>query len=541
MTVAFRILGALEVVRDGERVDLGSPRQRALLALLLTRANATVSRDRLIDELWEDELPESVVNVLQTYVSRLRRVLPPDRLVSRPPGYALVVADDELDLRAFEHGAQDGRRLLAGGDVAGASESFRRALSLWRGPALEDVGAMEFARIEAARLEELRLAVLEDRIEAELALGHHGALVPELETLVREHPLRERLRAQLMLALYRSGRQPDALAVYRDARSVLTETLGIEPGHPLRALEAAILRQDPSLDVPAASVGTSAPTRSLVLVSLDERRLDALLAAVEPLARQPGHELVLVSLVSDPASLGRATRTANEYRSALSRKDVQTRAAAFTSADLAGDVLRLAARDAVLLLAVDGVDALDEDGRFSVELSLMLQQAACDVAVLAGGQPSAEPRADAPVVVPFGGSEHEWAAAEIGAWIAQVERRPLRLVGTVGDPTAGRRDASRLLASVSLLVQQVSGVETESALSEAGVDGAATLAADAHIVLVGLPDDWRGRGAGRTRARLAARVRAPVFLVRGGVRPGGLAPEESLTRFTWTLGDLHGS
>ena len=540
MTVEFRILGPLELLRDGERVDLGGPRQRALLALLLTRANATVSRDRIIDELWADEPPESVVNVLQTYVSRLRRVLPADRLISRAPGYVLVVRDEEFDLRAFEHAGEEGRRLLARGDAAGAFESFRRALALWRGSALEDVGSTAFARSESARLEELRIVVLEDRIEAELALGHHAPLVGELEALVREHPLRERLRAQLMLTLYRCGRQPEALAVYRDTRSILTDTLGIEPGNMLRGLESAILRQDPSLDLPQEHVGPSAPTRSLVAVSLDPSCLDALLVAVEPLARQAGHELVLVCLARDATSLAVATETANERRRALGHKGVTARAAAFTSADRPADIVRLAASDTVLLVALDGVDALRDDGRFDVELALALQQVACDVAILAGGKARGK-SGEGPVVVTFGGSEHEWAAAELGAWIAQAERRPLRLVGTLGDPAAGRRDASRLLASVSLLVQQVAGVETESRLAEAGADGVVALAEEAHIVLVGLPDDWRSRGAGRTRAHLAARLNAPSFLVRGGVRPGGLAPEESLTRFTWTLGDLHGS
>src|SRR5262245_58874264 len=199
--VEFRILGPLEVVDGGRTLPLGGPRQRALLALLLTRANRVVSRDELIDELWDDEAPDGARNALQYHVSRLRKALAPsEALVTREPGYMIRVAEDELDLLRFE-------RLRASARDAPPEEAarlLREALELWRGP----------AQPEIAHLDELRIAVLEQRIDADLESGRNADLVAELEPLVREHPLRERLRGQLMLALYRSGRQAEALDVY---------------------------------------------------------------------------------------------------------------------------------------------------------------------------------------------------------------------------------------------------------------------------------------------------------------------------------------
>lgn len=536
MTVEFHILGPLEVLCDGKLAELGGPRQRALLALLLTRANTTVSRDRIIDELWGDKPPERVVNVLQTYISRLRKELPPGRLASRAPGYALAVERDELDLEAFERRVEEGRRSLSVGDAKAASESLRLALGLWRGPALGDVGRTAFARIESARLDELRLAAVEERIDAELALSRHAALVAELEALVAEHPLRERLRAQLMLALYRSGRHPEALAFYREARRRLIDELGVEPGQALRELESAILRQDASLDRPASEAGGQPQTRSLLVVCLAAESLDALLDFAVPLSQAQRHELVIVLLVADPALLPESVRIANDRRAALAANGVTARATAFTSVEPARDILRLVSRTDVALLALDAPSGLDGDGRFDGELSGVLREAPCDVALLTGSSTAAPAGAADCVVVPFGGGEHEWAAVEIGAWFARAEQRPLRLVGAVGDPSAGRRDASRLLASVALLVQQFAGVDTEQALADPG-DGVAAFAQGARVVLVGFSDDWRSRGVGRTRIELLRHAAAPGFLVRGGLRPGGLAPPESLTRFTWTLGD----
>lgn len=200
-TLEFRLLGPLEVLVDARPVALGGLRQRGLLALLLLRANELVPRDRLIDELWRDHAPESAANALAALVARLRRVLPADVLVTGAGGYAARVAPDTIDVHRFERLVEDGRRSLADGDHAGAAATLREALSLWRGSPLADFTYEPFAEPTILRLEELRLSALENRIEADLALGRHAHLIAELQSLVLEHPLRERVRAQLMLAL----------------------------------------------------------------------------------------------------------------------------------------------------------------------------------------------------------------------------------------------------------------------------------------------------------------------------------------------------
>ena len=234
----FRILGPLDVV-DGERVvALAGPKHRALLAMLLLHANEVVSTERLIDALWEDERPETAQKAVQVYISHLRKTLGRDRVQTKAPGYRVQVQEDELDLERFQ-------RLMRDGDP-------RAALALWRGPPLAEFASARFAHDGIARLEELCLACLEQRIDLDLASGHHAELAGELEALVAKYPLRERLRAQLMLALYRSGRQAEALATYQAARRTLVDELGIEPDRPLRELEQAILTQDPTLDLEMA-------------------------------------------------------------------------------------------------------------------------------------------------------------------------------------------------------------------------------------------------------------------------------------------------
>lgn len=260
MGFEFRILGPLEVRLDGEPVRVGGPRQRALLAMLLLSANQVVSRDRLTDELLSDAPAASADHQLRVQVSRLRRALgAPERLLTRAPGYVLQVEPDELDLHRFE-------RLLAEGDSALSAQNFevalgalRQAEALWRGRPMADLEFEPFARVEVERLAELRLAAMEKRIEAELSLGRHAMLIPELEAHVAEHPMRERLRAQLMLALYRSGRQADALQIYREGRELLSEELALEPSPALRQLERSILRQEAGLDLSGAAGTVLAP------------------------------------------------------------------------------------------------------------------------------------------------------------------------------------------------------------------------------------------------------------------------------------------
>ena len=238
----FRVLGPLEVSDDGLPIAIGGQKQRALLALLLLHANEVVSRDRLIDELWEEDPPETARTALQVHISQLRKAVGRERILTQAPGYRAVVGPGELDLERFE-------QLVA--DDADEAE-LREALALWRGAPLAELGD-GFARMERGRLEEQRLLTLERRIDADLALGRHAELVPELDGLVREHPLREHLRGQLMLALYRCGRQADALAVYRQGQRLLQEELGLEPHDELQRLERAILNHDPSLESPVVA------------------------------------------------------------------------------------------------------------------------------------------------------------------------------------------------------------------------------------------------------------------------------------------------
>ena len=255
MPTEFHILGPLEVVAARGRVSIRAAKQRALLAILLLHRNEVLSADRLIDELWGDRPPKTARKTLQVHVSHLRRVLGPGVLLTRPSGYLLRVEPEQLDLEQFERLAEQARRAAP----ATAVKQLREALGLWRGAPLSDLAHETFARGEIARLEELRLSALEDRIDADLALGHHLESVGELEALAVAHPLRERVRGQLMLALYRSGRQADALEIYREARAALVEELGIEPGRELRDLERAILLQEPSLDAPAPMAAATEP------------------------------------------------------------------------------------------------------------------------------------------------------------------------------------------------------------------------------------------------------------------------------------------
>jgi YVTN family beta-propeller protein len=253
----FRILGPLAVCSEGRELSLGGAKQRALLAVLLLHPNEVVSIDRLVDELWGDRPPATAFKVVQVYISQLRKALRgrPERgeeervLVTRAPGYMLCVEPGQLDADRFEGLVDQARQELAAGRPRRAAHMLLEALALWRGPALADFALDVFAQNEIARLEEARISAVEERIEADLALGRHTELVGELESLVTAHPLRERLRGQLMLALYRCGRQAEALAAYRDARRLLVEELGLQPSQALQGLEKAILVQDPLVAV----------------------------------------------------------------------------------------------------------------------------------------------------------------------------------------------------------------------------------------------------------------------------------------------------
>jgi class 3 adenylate cyclase len=275
----FRILGPLEV-RDGNReVRLRGGKLRALLALLLVNANRTLALTRIVDELWGDDVPETAQKMVQIYVSHLRKALPAGMLHTRPPGYALVLEHEQLDLHRFEGLVAEAWAALAAGGAEEAADRFRRALSLWRGPALAEFASEPFARPEGARLEELRLYALEGRLEADLELGRHKDISGELEALITRYPLREGFRRQHMLALYRSGRQAEALAAYQEARRALADDLGIEPSPALRELERQILQQDTSLD-PMASSARAGPRSSAEPPAAPDRDTPASAATV---------------------------------------------------------------------------------------------------------------------------------------------------------------------------------------------------------------------------------------------------------------------
>jgi DNA-binding SARP family transcriptional activator len=246
----FRILGPLEVVDETGPLLLGGLKQRAVLALLLLEAPKAVSTDRLIDALWAEQPPRTAATSLQNFISQLRKTVGADVLVTKPPGYALAIRPEQVDLTRFRHLIAMAR---SGTEAAERAAMMREALDLWRGAPLADFEFEPFAQPEIARLKEERLAVVEERIDADLEAGRHAEIVGEVEALVDRHPTRERLRAHLMLALYRSGRQAEALGVYQDARRTLVDQLGIEPGRDLQQLHGEILRQDAGLRAPDAA------------------------------------------------------------------------------------------------------------------------------------------------------------------------------------------------------------------------------------------------------------------------------------------------
>jgi DNA-binding SARP family transcriptional activator len=558
----FGILGPLEV-RDGGRVlPVHGPKQRALLAVLLLHANEVVSSQRLIDSLWGDRAPATAANTLQVHVSRLRRLLEPpgssrEILLARPPGYVLRVALGELDLHRFESLVEAARRSRSGGDPAAASASLHEGLGLWRGSPLSDFTAERFAQAPIERLEELRLTAEEERVEADLCLGRHRELVGELRALIAEHPLRERLCGQLMLALYRCGRQAEALEVYQDARRTLVGELGIEPGHELQRLEKAILLQDPSLEPPpggihrepgGAPVGIepAQSARAILLAAFSSHELDVLLPFAEALAgSHPPHELIIARLLPPQTGdggaptqdqLALAAAELDERRDALAAGGVAARVVAFTSTEPGDDIVRLATeQDVDLLLLEPG--GLFGDEPTPAGLDVVLEGAPCDVGlVLRGESAVGHGESRAPVLVTFAGAEHDWTAVELGAWIARAEKRTLVLVGPAGDLSEGRRDSSRVLATASLVVQQFAGIAAQPQLVGSGAEGIVQAAARARVLIVGFPGASNRSGLGALHARIAEQASAPTVFVRRGLRPGGLAPRAGVTRFTWSLG-----
>jgi DNA-binding SARP family transcriptional activator len=493
-----------------------------------------VSVERLADDLYAGAAPVTAVTQVQRQISELRRALgAPSVIETRSPGYVIRLSPEQLDLHRFERLTEEAGRALSDGQAAVAARLLRKALALCRGAPLADFEYESFAQAAIERLEEIRVAALVQQVEAELALGHHAQLIGQLEQLVAERPLHEPFRAQLMIALYRSGRQAEALEVYRKARAALVEEFGIEPTRALLELERAILTQDRSLELGrAAGVGGRSPRdadRALLVVSSDENRLDELLDIAEPLARLPDRELILVHIVERDGDLEHAASELNARRAALGAK---ARTAAFTSSEPASDVVRMATTydvDVVLLDAPAGIagDLLPD------ELGAILERSPADVAVLV--RAAVDLAAGDGVYVPFSGGEHDWAALELGASLASAAGAPLRLVGTKADPARGHRDASRLLADASLAVQRVVGVETYPVLAAPTHESLVTAVEQAAVVVVGLSPRWRREGIGDARRALVGKARVPILLLHAGPRPGGLAPAGSQTRFTWSL------
>jgi YVTN family beta-propeller protein len=454
----FRILGSLEVVEAGRTVPLGGVRQRAVLAILLLHRGDAVSVDRIVDELWGGRLPDTATKTVQVYVSRLRKALGEGVIATRGGGYALELGADQVDAGRFERMAREGRAALERGDARVAAQALREALAVWRGPALADFAYESFAQNEIARLEELRLVALEDRIEADLALGRHAALVPELEALGAEHPARERLRGQLMLALYRSGRQSEALENYREARRTLVEELGLEPGPELQRLHRAILGQDPAIATPPrAGVPAAARGRGGALVAAGGGLLlaatvaaviasaggdsDGVLASPNSLAViDPGSNEVVAALPTgvEPADVsadGEYVWVANRGDDTATQVDSQTKAVVSTTSPQISVAGLAAGAGAVWLADTRGSELvrLDPAFRSSRSIRLALRPSAFVIAPdnpvavgagavwvgrSSGGIARIDPAANAVAAkVPAGNSPSSIATGLGGVWI----------------------------------------------------------------------------------------------------------------------------
>ena len=490
--------------QTGRPLPLGGAKQRALLALLLLEGGRAVSTRRLTDDLWGAAAPVSAAKALQVYVSQLRKALGGAAIETRPDAYVLRSAGLSLDLTSFEELAESGRSQVSAGRPVEGARLFAEALALWRGDALEGLDEPGLAPLQA-RLDELRLVVQELWADARLATGRHTDLVPELALLAERHPLRERLHEQLMLALYRDGRQAEALAVFRRLRDRLHDELGLEPRSRVRQLELSILRQDGQLEIARAEQ----PQRSIVAAGSRPTRLAALLG---PLAREISGELILFIPVALREELAAASALLEPHRSE------ETRVAAFVTRDPNRDVLRLAADEAAELVVLECAPETVATTR--------LEQPACDVALFvdaAGELPGSS------VTVLFGGAPEDWKAIEVAAVLARACGVPLRLAGV----HSGGGDASTLLARAALVVQRFAGIATEPVLFDPEFPASLTEIALGGTLVAGAAGG-RPDGLPAGRLRLAG-IGVPLLLIVPGPRPGLLAPAHTLTRFSWSL------
>lgn len=526
----YRILGPVEVVDERGPIKLGGARQRSTLALLLLHANQVVPVERLAEDLYGGSPPFTAITQVQRQVSDLRKVLGQEtRLETQPRGYVLRLPVGALDLGEFERCTSEAARAFEMGQFRVATTLVTEGLDLWRGTPLADLPDLPFVRRAATRLNEIRLAAIELHIDAELALGKHRDWIPELQQLTDAHPLREMFAKQLMIALYRAGRQAEALAVYRTARSALVRDLGVEPSRTLQDLERRILGQEASLEWSQnPRLGRTPQSTGRVTLALPRSPLsEGLISIVAALASLPDREVVVAQLVGDVSDL---TTSAGSLRERYSSVQQSVRTVVLTSLDFPNDASRLAEGYQAELILVETAPELAET--LPDDLSLLLETAPADVAVVVG-QVSQLGNATS-VLVPFGGGDHDWAALEFAALLVLATGGELTILGTRA--TSDRGDATRLLADASLALQRLIGLTPTPRLSEPTVEGLLAAAADASLIVVGVAPGWRAHGVGRTR-RALLKGTSPVLFMHRGPRPGGLAPRESRTRFTWTAGD----
>jgi len=436
-----RILGPFQLEEGGRHIPVGGVRQRAVLVNLLLHANEVVPSEQILMDLWGEDSPPSAANSLQAAISRLRRALPPGRLITRAPGYALRIFPEELDVSQFEQLVSEGREALTAGAAAQAAQTLSQALSLWRGPALADFRYEPFAQAEIARLEELHLTCLEERVEADLALGSASVLIAELQQLASEHPVRERLRGQLMLALYRDGRQAEALEVYREFRSVLRDELGLDPSPHLRELETAILRHDPLLSPVAAATGAPLARRPVTVVCVLLRVASGSGIELDPEA----YEVVSEQSVSGLTAIlerygGKLAASANErltgvFGAASVHEDDALRAVRATL-----EARSMFTTETAVLLRRYGVSLACRFGVATGE-ALVGGSVPLESAGSAGAQAMALAEAAEPGQILIGGQTQELAAAAIETESAGPDRFILRSAQAAVRPLAPRLDA----------------------------------------------------------------------------------------------------
>jgi DNA-binding SARP family transcriptional activator len=510
----FRLLGPLEVSDDDRPIEIGRGRRRALLALLLMHPNEVISAERLIDELWGERPTPTATKSLHVYVSQLRKELQAsgngEVVLTRGNGYVAQVGPDDIDVTRFEGLAAEGKRLLATGDAALAGERLRKGLALWRGAPLADFAYEPFAQSDIARLEEQRLVALEARIDADLALGRHAELAGELEALVREHPLREGLRGQLMLALYRCGRQAEALEAYRTGRAALVDELGIEPGPALRELERQILEQSAELAPPAVPRRPRRPGPAETAAPLQPRgrRRPALLALIAGGAVLLSAAVAAAIWQGDGGDAGAARAPALDLaRNSLAAVDPSSGKPSLV-VPLAGRPTDLAAAGARLWAAtvdsaaLTGVDA----GTRTITRTVALRMEPSAVAFGHDAVWVADGRRGEVVRVAPG---YDRVSAPIRFRTGQPVRRAAQATAlAAGAGGVWVTDGSSRLARIDPASRQVTYVDTGVPLNGVAVGAGAV---------------WAVSGPGRAVLRIDPATRA-VRRIELAARPGGEAP-----------------